>query len=138
LNNRKDELPMANRERPLSPHLQVYRWQITMTMSILHRATGVGLAAGAFGLAWWLLAVAGGTSYERVAGCLASPFGLFLLAGFSLALVYHLLNGIRHLLWDAGWGYDIPDVYRSGWVVTVLTVVLTAAIWAVALSGGAA
>ena len=130
---------MATRERPLSPHLQVYRWQITMTMSILHRATGVGLAAGAFGLAWWLLAIAsGGERYQRAAECLASPFGLFLLAGFSLALVYHLLNGIRHLLWDAGWGYDIPDVYRSGWVVTVLTVALTAAIWAVALSGGGA
>lgn len=130
---------MATRERPLSPHLQVYRWQITMTMSILHRVTGVGLVAGAFGLACWLLAAAaGGEHYARVAAFLASPFGLFLLAGFSLSLVYHLLNGIRHLLWDAGWGYDIPDVYRSGWVVAVLTFVLTAAIWAVALSGGAA
>lgn len=130
---------MATRERPLSPHLQVYRWQITMTMSILHRVTGVGLVIGVFGLACWLLATAtGGEHYARTAAFLASPFGLFLLAGFSLSLVYHLLNGIRHLLWDAGWGYDIPDVYRSGWVVAVLTFVLTAAIWAVALSGGAA
>jgi succinate dehydrogenase / fumarate reductase, cytochrome b subunit len=140
LNNRKDELPMANRERPLSPHLQVYRWQITMTMSILHRASGVGLVAGAFGLAWWLMAAAvGGEQYANVAACLSSPFGKFLLFGFSLALVYHLLNGLRHLLWDIGWGFDIPDVYRSGWTVAVLTVVFTAAIWWVALaSGGAA
>ena len=131
--------PERSRSRPLSPHLQVYRWQITMTMSILHRATGIGLALGAAGLAWWLLAVAaGGESYDRAATFIASPLGLVLLAGFSLALVYHLLNGIRHLLWDAGWGFDIPDVYRSGWAVAVLTIVFTAAIWLVAWPGGAA
>ena len=130
---------MATRERPLSPHLQVYRWQITMTMSILHRVTGVGLVLGAIGLVWWLLSVAvGGEHYDRAMACIASPFGLFLLAGFSLSLVYHLLNGIRHLLWDAGWGFDIPDVYRSGWTVAVLTLVLTAAIWLAAWPGGAA
>ena len=134
----KDELPMATRERPLSPHLQVYRWQITMTMSILHRASGVILTVGAFAFAWWLMALAeGGDSYARAAACLASPFGKLLLFGFSLSLVYHLLNGIRHLLWDAGWGYEIPEVYRSGWVVSVLTVALTAAIWFAALGGGA-
>ena len=100
---RKDEPRKATRERPLSPHLQVYRWQITMTMSILHRASGVILTFGAFALAWWLMAVAtGGESYDRAARCLASPFGKLILFGFSLALVYHLLNGIRHLLWDAG------------------------------------
>ena len=129
---------MATRERPLSPHLQVYRWQITMTMSILHRVTGVGLVAGAFGLAWWLLAVAaGGEQYARAAACLASPLGKFLLFGFSLALVYHLLNGLRHLLWDIGWGFEIPEVYKSGYIVAVLTVVLTAVIWFVALGGAA-
>ena len=121
---------MATRERPLSPHLQVYRWQITMTMSILHRATGVAVTVGTFGLAWWLMAVAtGGESYDRAMAFIGSPFGLFLLAGFSLALVYHLLNGIRHLLWDAGIGFEIPEFYASGWTVVVLTVVLTAAIW---------
>ncbi|NUS38547.1 MAG: succinate dehydrogenase, cytochrome b556 subunit [Lysobacter sp.] len=127
---------MPTRERPLSPHLQVYRWQITMTMSILHRVTGVVLAVGAFGLAWWLLALArGGDAFAQAAHVVASPLGLLFLFGFSLSLVYHLLNGIRHLLWDAGWGFDIPDVYRSGWMVAVLTVVFTAAIWFVALGG---
>ncbi len=129
---------MANRERPLSPHLQVYRWQITMTMSILHRTTGIILVVGAFALAWWLLAVAaGGQAYADAAACLASPLGMIVLFGFSLALVYHLLNGIRHLLWDAGWGFEIPEVYRSGYTVFVLTVVLTALIWFFALRGGA-
>ena len=129
---------MANRERPLSPHLQVYRWQITMVMSILHRVSGMVLCVGAFALAWWLLAVAqGGEAYARAAACLASPFGLLVLAGFSLALVFHLLNGLRHLSWDIGWGFEIPDVYRSGYAVAALTVVLTAAIWFVALGGAA-
>jgi succinate dehydrogenase / fumarate reductase cytochrome b subunit len=127
---------MPTRERPLSPHLQIYRWQITMTMSILHRASGVILTVGAFALAWWLLAVAqGGEAYARAADCLASPLGVLALAGFSLALVYHLLNGIRHLLWDAGWGLEIPEIYRSGYAVAALTVLLTAAIWLVAWQG---
>ena len=130
---------MSTRERPLSPHLQVYRWQITMTMSILHRVSGVILTFGAFALAWWLLAVAmGGDAYVRAAGYLASPLGRVVLFGFSLALVYHLLNGIRHLLWDAGWGFEIPEFYRTGWTVAVLTIALTATIWFVALGGGAA
>jgi succinate dehydrogenase / fumarate reductase cytochrome b subunit len=129
---------MANRERPLSPHLQVYRWQITMTMSILHRASGLVLVVGAFALAWWLLAVAaGGQAYADAAACLASPLGRLVLFGFSLSLVYHLLNGIRHLLWDSGWGFEIPEVYRSGWTVAGLTVVLTVLIWFFALRGGA-
>jgi succinate dehydrogenase / fumarate reductase cytochrome b subunit len=129
---------MASRERPLSPHLQVYRWQITMTMSILHRASGIALVVGAFALAWWLLAAAaGGDVYANAAACLASPFGKFVLFGFSLSLVYHLLNGIRHMLWDIGWGFELPEVYRSGYTVFGLTVVLTALIWFFALRGGA-
>jgi succinate dehydrogenase / fumarate reductase cytochrome b subunit len=129
---------MATRERPLSPHLQVYAWQITMTMSILHRVSGVILTVGAFGLAWWLLAMAaGGDAAMHATACLASTLGQFVLFGFSLALVYHLLNGIRHLLWDAGWGFEIPEFYASGWTVAVLTLVLTIAIWVVAKGVGA-
>lgn len=127
---------MAQRERPLSPHLQVYRWQITMVMSILHRVSGIVLTLGAFGLAWWLLAMAaGGEQAAFAAACLGSPFGRVALFGFSLALVYHLLNGIRHLLWDIGWGYEIPELYKSGYIVAALTVVFTALIWIVALGG---
>ena len=128
--------PPATRERPLSPHLQVYRWQITMVMSILHRATGIGLTVGAFVLAWWLLALAqGGNTADRAMHLVASPVGKVLLFLFSMALVYHLLNGIRHLLWDAGRGFDIPSVYKSGYTVFALTVVITAAIWFLAMGG---
>ena len=124
---------MATRERPLSPHLQVYRWQITMTMSILHRVTGVILTVGAFALAWWLLALAaGGETWADAADCLASPLGKLFLFGFTLALMYHLFNGIRHLLWDAGWGFEIPEFYASGWTVAALSVVFTLIIWIVA------
>ena len=127
---------MATRERPLSPHLQVYRWQITMTMSILHRATGIALAVGAFFFAWWVLMLSmGGDAADTAMACAQSPFGLLLAAGFSLSFVFHLLNGIRHLLWDTGHGYDIPTVYKTGYTVFVLTVVITAAIWFLALGG---
>ena len=129
---------MTHPNRPLSPHLQVYRWQITMLMSILHRATGIALVVGAFGLAWWLLAVAaGGEAYASAAACLASPLGRIALFGFSLALVYHLLNGIRHLLWDSGWGYEIPKVYASGYAVFAVGFVLTGLIWFFGLRGAA-
>lgn len=128
-------------DRPLSPHLQVYRWQITMTMSILHRVSGIALSVGSIVLTWWLTAVVvGGDYYEWVAGILASPVGLVFLAGWSLAFFYHLGNGIRHLLWDAGWGFEIRQFYLSGWTVAVLVVVATALAWwcAWARIGGAA
>jgi succinate dehydrogenase / fumarate reductase cytochrome b subunit len=129
---------MTRRARPLSPHLQIYSRQITSVMSILHRISGIILAFGAFGLTWWLLAAArGGDAWARAAELLASPFGKLALFGFSLALVYHLLNGIRHLLWDAGWGFSMPQVYRSGYTVVALTVVFTTAIWFFAMRGGA-
>lgn len=131
---------MAHRERPVSPFMlgQTYRFQITSLMSILHRISGIAISVGAFGLVWWLLAVAaGGESYAGIAACLASPLGKLVLGAFSLALMYHLLNGIRHLLWDAGWGFELPEVYRSGYTVFVLAVVLTVAIWFIALRGGA-
>ena len=125
---------MATRERPLSPHMQVYRWQITMVMSLLHRVTGLALTAGAFGLAWWLVMLAAGPEAAgRAMDIVSSPIGLVFLFAFSLALVYHLLNGLRHLAWDIGRGYDIPTVYKSGYTVAILTVVLTAALWIFAL-----
>lgn len=129
---------MNNRARPLSPHLQVYRPQLTSTMSILHRITGIVLSLGAFVLVWWLLAVAqGGEAHVTAAAYMASPLGKLALFGFSFALMYHLFNGIRHLLWDIGWGYELPQVYRSGYAVIVLTFVSTAAIWFFAMRGDA-
>lgn len=135
----EEESNMTQRERPLSPHLQVYRWQITMTMSILHRATGVALSVGAFAVAWWLVAIAGGAdSYSDFQALASSLLGRIALFGFSACLVYHLLNGLRHLLWDAGYGFEIPKVYATGWTVLVLSVVITGAIWFLALGTGAA
>ncbi|MGY0560806.1 MULTISPECIES: succinate dehydrogenase, cytochrome b556 subunit [unclassified Luteimonas] len=131
---------MSHHQRPLSPFMlgQTYRFQITTVMSFLHRTSGVVLSVGALGMAWWLLAVAqGGEAYASFSECLASPLGMIALAGFSLALVYHLLNGIRHLSWDMGYGMSIPELYRSGYTVAVLTVVLTGIIWFFAMRGGA-
>ncbi len=131
---------MPNRERPLSPFMlgTLYRLQITSVLSILHRITGVVLSLGGFVFAWWLLAVAqGGDAYATASAYLASPLGKIALFGFSFALVYHLLNGIRHLLWDIGWGYEVELVSRSGYVVVVLTAIFTVAIWFFAMRGAA-
>ena len=118
------------RQRPLSPHLQVYRPQLTSMMSIIHRATGVALTTGTLILAAWLLAVAlGGETYEMVAMVVAHPLGQFVLFGYSVALIYHAMNGIRHLFWDLGFGLTIPEVYRSGHIVLFLTFLLTACLW---------
>lgn len=117
---------------------QTYRFQITSLMSFLHRMTGVSLAVGSIGLVWWLLAVAqGGDAYAAASRCLSSPLGLIVLFAFTLALVYHLLNGIRHLSWDAGKGFEIPQVYKSGYAVFVVGFTLTGLIWFFALRGGA-
>lgn len=130
---------MIPRERPLSPHLQVYRWQITMTMSILHRVSGCALAAGAFLFAWWLVAAAmGPDAYAVFVGFMRGPIGLLALFGFSFALLYHTFNGIRHLLWDIGYGYEIPKFYATGWAVVALTAVTTLGVWFLGWTGGAA
>lgn len=131
---------MAAQQRPLSPHLTIYSRQLTSVMSILHRATGVALSIGAFGLVAWLLAVAGeGQAYARFQAALHSTLGMAIVAAFVIALVYHFLNGIRHLLWDVGWGYELPRAYASGYVVIALTVVLSGAIlYYGLLAGGAA
>ena len=118
------------RQRPLSPHLQVYRPQLTSMMSITHRATGVALTTGTLVLAVWLVAVArGGEIYSMVAMILAHPLGQFVLFGYSAALIYHALNGVRQLSWDLGFGLTIPEVYRSGHIVLFLTFLLTACLW---------
>lgn len=116
--------------RPLSPHLQVYRPQLTSVLSILHRMTGVALAVGTLLLVWWLIAAASGAeAFSTVQGVIGSWIGRLLLFGWSFALFYHLANGIRHLFWDAGRGFDLPIVHASGWIVVGVSVVLTMVAW---------
>lgn len=124
---------MANVERPLSPHLQIYRWQITMASSILHRATGVALGVGTLVLTWWLVAAAAGPDYYAwVHGLLGSWLGRLILLGFTWALFYHLCNGIRHLVWDAGYGYDVQTASKSAWAAILVATALTVAAWILA------
>lgn len=102
---------MASENRPLSPHLQVYKPQITSVLSILHRTTGVGLGIGTLLLAWWLIAAAAGPdAFETAQAFIGSVIGRILLFGFTIALFYHLANGIRHLVWDAGYGFELSTV----------------------------
>ena len=121
---------MISSNRPLSPHLQVYRPQITSTLSILHRLTGVALAVGTLLLTWWLIAAASGPeAFATAQGFIGSFLGRLLLFGWSFALFYHLCNGIRHLVWDAGYGFEIETAQRSGWVVVGASLALTLVCW---------
>ena len=105
-----------------------------MVLSILHRATGVCLSIGAAALVIWLVAVSAGASgYDQLTGLLAGPVGRLALIGMSFCFFYHLGNGIRHLAWDVGWGFEIPQVYASGWAVVAFAVVATGGFWWVAL-----
>ena len=124
---------MSSRPRPLSPHLSVYRWQIQMVTSILHRATGIALAFGTILVVVALLALAAGPeAFAAVHGFCTSWLGMILLLGWTWSFAFHLLNGIRHLLQDAGLGFEIPDFVRNGWIASVGSLVLTALVvfWA--------
>ena len=124
--------PPAN--RPLSPHLQVYQPQLTAVLSITHRATGVALGVGAIVLVWWLVAAATGPeAYDNARDFLGSWIGLVLLLGWTFSLFYHLANGIRHLMWDTGYGLDLESAYRSGYAVLAATGALTVLAWIAAL-----
>lgn len=121
---------MASTNRPLSPHLQIYKPQLTSMMSIMHRATGIALAVGTLLLVWWLIAAATGEdTFGDVQAFNVSWVGRLLLFGWSYALFYHLCNGIRHLFWDAGKGFELASAYRSGWVVVVVSIALTVIAW---------
>lgn len=112
--------------RPLSPHLQVYRPQITSILSILHRITGVALTLGTVLVAWWFLAAATGPGYfQFVDGLLTSWIGTLILLGSAWALCFHFCNGVRHLVWDMGYGFELPMVTQSGLVVVGASFVLT-------------
>lgn len=117
------------RQRPLSPHLDVYRFAYTMATSILHRITGVVLSAGLLVLVWWLLAAAGDAEgYAGVAAALGSGPMQVLLAGWVIAFVYHLCNGIRHLIWDLGYGLEKAEARRSARWVAIATVLISLAL----------
>ena len=121
--------------RPLSPHLQVYRWQITMLMSISHRATGIALSVGSLLLVYWLWALSSGPEcFADASAILSSWLGQLILFGFTAALYYHLCNGLRHLLWDAGYGFEIKDIYTTGRAVLIAATVLTVLTWGFGLA----
>jgi succinate dehydrogenase / fumarate reductase cytochrome b subunit len=122
--------PAANRPRPLSPHLQIYRWQWTMALSITHRATGVFLSAGALYLVIWLAMIAGGPdSFAAIQHFNVSIVGRLLLLAWTFSLFFHLCNGIRHLVWDAGRGFELKTGHLTAVLVIVASVGLTALAW---------
>lgn len=116
--------------RPLSPHLQIYRWQITMALSILHRATGIGLCAALPVFVCWLVALGRGPEdYALFTACLTAPLGKLFLMGWSWALCYHLCSGARHLLWDMGIGLELKGVYTGGYLAIGISTLLTLILW---------
>jgi succinate dehydrogenase / fumarate reductase, cytochrome b subunit len=126
---------MISDPRPLSPHLQIYRWQLTSVLSILHRASGIALAIGAILFVSWLGSAADGpASFAKMQWFVGSWIGIILLFGWSAALFYHLCNGIRHLWWDTGRGLELTSVYATGWTVVVATAVLTIIAWIAGLA----
>jgi len=128
---------MSDSSRPLSPHLGIYRWQISMVLSILHRITGLALFAGTALMMIWLWSAAYAPAfYVTLHSYLASPLGKLCLFGWTLAFYYHLGNGIRHLFWDIGKGFSLPAMTRSGWAVIIFTLLMTAATWGYAMPMG--
>ena len=114
------------RNRPLSPHLQVYRLPLTAILSITHRLTGVALSAGGLLLTYWISAAGYGPEhFERAQAFLGSWFGQFILLGFTFSLYFHLANGIRHLVWDAGRGFELPTVRVANWMVMLFAAAAT-------------
>ena len=123
----------TTRARPLSPHIQIYRWTLTMMLSILHRATGVALYAGTVLLAWWLLAAATGPeAYGQVQTVSSAWYGRLVLFGYSWALFHHMFGGLRHFIWDTGRGFDLKHVEIIARLTSLLPLILTAGVWVAA------
>ena len=128
---------MAQTGRPLSPHLQVYKWQVQMVSSILHRATDIVLAVGSLIIIWGLASLAAGPdAFGTFTGIAGSAFGTVIMIGWTLCFFYHLCNGIRHLVQDTGKGYGIESFVRSSWLAIAAAIVLTALVWVYVLMGG--
>lgn len=118
--------------RPLSPHLQIYRPMLTMTMSIVHRITGIALYAGVLLLVWWLTAAATSDEYFNVVqGFFGHWFGRIVLFGFTWALIHHTLGGIRHLIWDMGLGFELPTVERGAQITLAGGIIITILLWVI-------
>lgn len=128
---------MTLRTRPLSPHLTIYKPQISSVLSILHRMTGVGLYAGLALITYWVWTAAYNPShYAALHECLSSWIGKLFLFGWTLAFFYHFGNGIRHLFWDIGKGFTLPVMAKSGWAVVLFTLLMTGFVWGFVFSGG--
>lgn len=126
-------MSMEKSQRPLSPHLQIYRPQLTSVLSITHRITGMALVIGTLVLVYWLLAAASGPeAYASAQALLGSWLGRVVMLGFSYALFFHLCNGIRHLFWDVGLGFELKTAYASGNAVIAVSIALTVIAWALA------
>lgn len=118
--------------RPLSPHIQVYAPQLTSLLSILNRVTGIASSIGTLLLVWWLAAAASGpAAFAHVQWFIGSWLGMFMLFGWTASLFYHLFGGLRHLVWDAGYGYELPQTHASGWAAVIASVAATVLVWAV-------
>jgi succinate dehydrogenase / fumarate reductase, cytochrome b subunit len=123
---------MAQADRPLSPHIQIYRWPLSMALSIAHRAAGIGLVLGLILVTWWLLALASGPeAFATVEAVMGSWFGVLVLFFWTLALFFHLGNGVRHLVWDFGYGFEVDVAWRSGIAVLVFAGAITVVSWLV-------
>ncbi len=121
---------MERDTQPLSPSLQIYRPQLTSVLSFSHRVTGIALSVGTVGLVVWLIATAAGPqAYSTVQAFMRSWLGLVLLFGWTFSFFFHLCNGIRHLVWDAGYGFELRTIYASGWTVVAASALLTVAAW---------
>lgn len=140
MNDMRDALTVARNtegrlvRRPISPHLEAYRWPVTMLASIMNRGTGIALSVGTLLLTWWLVAAA--TSPAAFAGAqnfIGSWFGLLILFGWTFSLMYHFCSGIRHLVWDAGYGYDHPALNPVTYLVLAASIAATLFAWIVGL-----
>ena len=121
---------MAKNNQPLSPHLSIYKWQITNTLSILHRFSGVLLFLAAIDFSIWLASIAmGENSYALISSMFSNRLVLAIWAAVSFSFFYHSLNGLRHLAWDFGKGFETHQVNYSGFIVVLLTLVLTLCFW---------
>lgn len=121
---------MPTPTRPTSPHLSIYKPQISSVLSILHRLTGVALVAGSALLVAWLYVVAYAPShYEQLHGIATGSLVRIVLVGFTAAFYYHLANGVRHLFWDIGKGYELRDMHKSGWAVLIFAAAATGITW---------